>query len=63
MTAMMITIAAPAISKVSVDMPVPGVGATVGDEKRLLLEWWLMTTVVVVTTVGVIAGLAEPTVR
>ena len=30
MTAMIITTAAPAMSKVSVDMPVPGVGATVG---------------------------------
>jgi hypothetical protein len=31
MTAMMITTAAPAMSRVSVEMPVPGVGATVGD--------------------------------
>jgi len=30
MTAMIITTAAPAMSRVSVEMPVPGVGATVG---------------------------------
>ena len=31
MTAMMMTTAAPAMSRVSVDTPVPGVGATVGE--------------------------------
>lgn len=31
MTAIMMTTAAPAISKVSLDIPVPGVGATVGE--------------------------------
>ena len=35
MTAMMMTTAAPAMSKVSVETPVPGVGATVGEAETV----------------------------
>lgn len=50
-TAIMITTAAPAMSRVSVEMPVPGVGATVGDAETV--GAWVGATVAVGATVWV----------
>ena len=64
MTAMMITTAAPAIRRVSVEMPVPGVGATVGLGAMVNVGAVVGGGVVgVVVGAGVIAATAGPTAR
>ena len=63
MTAMMMTTATPAISKVSVETPVPGVGATVGLGATVDVGAVVGGVVGVVVGAGVIAAAAGPTAR
>ena len=61
MTAMMMTTAAPAMSKVSVEMLVPGVGATVGEILGAIVTVGAIVGAIVCVGIGVIGADAADT--
>ena len=63
MTAIMMTTAVPAINRVSVEIPVPGVGATVGDGLTVKVGATVAVgaIVAVAETVGITTAAAEST--